>query len=73
MFSLNMNIYFTLIYQVYDDFLIGPSKEFTLHVGHSNGTAGKRWTDNKSLCVGHKAPISPLVEINILKHNVNNG
>jgi len=29
-----------LLYQVYDDFLIGPLKEFTLHVGHSHGTAG---------------------------------
>ena len=30
----------TQYYEIYDDFNIGPSRDFTLHVGNHRGTAG---------------------------------
>ena len=36
----------SLYYEVYDDFSIGPAKNFTLHIGSYRGTAGM-YTDVK--------------------------
>ena len=30
----------TNYYEIYDDFYIGPARDFTLHIGSHRGTAG---------------------------------
>ena len=30
----------TQYYEIYDDFSIGPARDFTLHIGNHRGTAG---------------------------------
>ena len=41
----------TNYYEIYDDFHIGPAKDFTLHIGSHRGTAGKH---SSSLTVSDK-------------------